>query len=145
MRFGYTILYVEDVARAIDFYERAFGLSRRFITDDVTYGEIETDDTPPSFAKHMTSRTVRWTPMIRPSHLPNTRWPANSPPPDAGVMTHAKHTLASQFIPGGYRRNDPAEQPAGVEIGFVADDVPAAWDAALAAGAMKVSPPETKP
>ena len=31
MRFGYTILYVEDVARAIDFYERALGLTRRFL------------------------------------------------------------------------------------------------------------------
>ena len=106
MRFGYTILYVEDVAVAIDFYERAFGLSRRFITDDATYGEMETGNTTLSFAKH---------------------------------------TLASQFIPGGYRRNDPAEQPAGVEIGFVTDDVPAAWDTALAAGAAVASPPETKP
>ncbi|MBW3633691.1 MAG: VOC family protein [Chloroflexi bacterium] len=106
MRFGYTILYVEDVAVAIDFYERAFGLSRRFITDDATYGELETGDTTLSFAKH---------------------------------------TLASQFIPGGYRHNDPAEKPAGIEIGFVTDDVPAAWDAALAAGATVVSPPETKP
>jgi lactoylglutathione lyase len=106
MRFGYTILYVEDVVRAIDFYERAFGLSRRFIADDATYGELETGNTTLSFAKH---------------------------------------TLASQSIPGGYRRNDPAEQPPGIEIGFVTDDVPAAWDAALAAGATVVSPPKTKP
>jgi catechol 2,3-dioxygenase-like lactoylglutathione lyase family enzyme len=48
-------------------------------------------------------------------------------------------------ILAGYRRNDPAEPPAGVEIGFVTDDVPAAWDAALAAGAIVVSPPTTKP
>ena len=106
MRFGYTILYVDDVPRAIDFYERAFALSRRFITDDATYGEMDTGDTTLSFARH---------------------------------------ELASGFIPGGYRRNDPAEQPAGVEIGFVTDDVAAAWDAALAAGATIVSPPETKP
>lgn len=106
MRFGYTILYVEDVPRAIDFYERAFGLVRRFVTDDATYGEMDTGDTTLSFARH---------------------------------------TLAGESIPGGYRRNDPAEQPAGVEIGFVTDDVPAAWDTALAAGATVVSPPETKP
>jgi lactoylglutathione lyase len=106
MRLGYTILYVDDVARAIDFYERAFGLTRRFVTDDATYGEMETGDTTLSFAKH---------------------------------------TLVGDFIPGGYRRNDPAEPPAGVEIGFVTDDVPAAWDTALAAGAIGVSPPTTKP
>jgi uncharacterized glyoxalase superfamily protein PhnB len=106
MRLGYTILYVEDVARAIDFYERAFGLARRFVTDDGTYGEMETGETTLSFASH---------------------------------------TLAGGFIPGGYRRNDPTEPPAGVEIGLVTDDVPAAWNAALAAGATGVSPPETKP
>jgi lactoylglutathione lyase len=87
MRFGYTILYVEDVARAIDFYERAFGLARRFVTDDATYGEMETGETTLSFARH---------------------------------------TLVGGFIPGGYRRNDPAEPPAGVEIGFITDDVAAA-------------------
>jgi lactoylglutathione lyase len=106
MRFGYTILYVDDVARAIDFYERAFGLTCRFVADDATYGEMETGETTLSFARH---------------------------------------TLVGESIPGGYRRNDPAEPPAGVEIGFVTDDVAAAWDAALAAGAIVVSPPKTKP
>jgi lactoylglutathione lyase len=106
MRFGYTILYVEDVSRAIDFYERAFGLTRRFLAEDATYGEMETGDTTLSFASH---------------------------------------ALARESIPGGYRRNDLAEPPAGVEIAFVTDDVPAAWDTALAAGAVVVSPPTTKP
>jgi uncharacterized glyoxalase superfamily protein PhnB len=106
MRFGYTILYVEDVSRAIDFYERAFGLARRFVTDDATYGEMETGDTTLSFASH---------------------------------------SLVGGSLPGGYRHNDPAEPPAGVEIGFVTVDVAAAWDAALAAGAIVVSPPTTKP
>lgn len=106
MRFGYTILYVEDVPAALGFYERAFGLSRRFISDDADYGELETGET---------------------------------------TLAFAKHTLAGSFLPGGYRRNDPAEQPAGIEIGFVADDVPAAWDRALAAGAVKVTSPQTKP
>lgn len=31
MKFGYTILYVQDVAEAVQFYELAFGLERRFI------------------------------------------------------------------------------------------------------------------
>ena len=106
MRFGYTILYVESVTQAVDFYERAFGLTRRFVTDDGSYGEMETGDTTLSFATH---------------------------------------TLVSELFPDGYRRNDPVEPPVGVEIGFVTDDVAAAWDTALAAGAIVVSPPTTKP
>lgn len=49
---GYTILYVEDVAAALDFYERAFGLARRFFHDDggKCYGELETGATRLAFA-----------------------------------------------------------------------------------------------
>ncbi|MCC2629011.1 MAG: glyoxalase/bleomycin resistance protein/dioxygenase superfamily protein 18 [Thermomicrobiales bacterium] len=52
MRFGYTILYVDDVSRAIDFYGRARRRARRFVSDDATYGEMETGDTTLSFASH---------------------------------------------------------------------------------------------
>lgn len=31
MKLGYTIVYVADVPTTIDFYERAFGLKRRFL------------------------------------------------------------------------------------------------------------------
>ena len=31
MRLGYIIVYVPDVPAALDFYERAFGLERRFL------------------------------------------------------------------------------------------------------------------
>ena len=32
IEFGYTITYVTDVDVAISFFERAFGMSRKFIT-----------------------------------------------------------------------------------------------------------------
>jgi catechol 2,3-dioxygenase-like lactoylglutathione lyase family enzyme len=41
---GYVILYVNDVATSLAFYEKAFGLARRFFHDDngKAYGELET-------------------------------------------------------------------------------------------------------
>lgn len=39
---GYTIVYVPDVPAALAFYERAFGLSRRFVDESGNYGELET-------------------------------------------------------------------------------------------------------
>jgi len=48
--FGYTIVHVPDVAAAIDFYERAFGLSRRFLHESNQYGEMETGATALAFA-----------------------------------------------------------------------------------------------
>lgn len=50
MRFGYTILYVPDVAATVAFYEAAFGLSRRFLDDSGMYAEMETGATALAFA-----------------------------------------------------------------------------------------------
>ena len=52
MKFGYTIVYVPDVAASLAFYERAFGLKRRFLHDSGTYGELETGETALAFAAH---------------------------------------------------------------------------------------------
>ncbi len=49
-RLGWVIVYVSDVAAAIDFHERAFGLSRRFVADDHSYGELDTGSTTLAFA-----------------------------------------------------------------------------------------------
>ena len=50
VKFGYTILYVEDVEKSIEFYENAFGFSRKFITPENDYGELSTGETTISFA-----------------------------------------------------------------------------------------------
>jgi lactoylglutathione lyase len=41
---GYVILCVKDVGASLDFYEQAFGLSRRFFNEEggKAYGELET-------------------------------------------------------------------------------------------------------
>jgi lactoylglutathione lyase len=106
MRFGYTIVYVADVTQAIDFYERAFALTRRFVAEDGSYGELETGAT---------------------------------------TLALASYDLVGSVVPGGVRRHDSSSEPAAVEIGFVTDDVAAAWDHALAAGATAVLRPVVKP
>ena len=45
VKFGYTILYVEDVEKSIAFYENAFGFSRKFVTPEKDYGELITGET----------------------------------------------------------------------------------------------------
>jgi lactoylglutathione lyase len=52
VRFGYTILYVEDVPRSLDFYARAFGLERRFLHESGQYAELETGATALAFAAY---------------------------------------------------------------------------------------------
>jgi lactoylglutathione lyase len=52
MHFGYTILYVPDVQAAVEFYEHAFGLKRRFVHESGQYAEMETGTTTLSFASN---------------------------------------------------------------------------------------------
>ena len=106
MRFGYTIAYVHEVERSVVFYERAFGLKRRFVDESGHYAEMETGET---------------------------------------TLAFASNELGHSNLPSGFRENDPAEPPAGVEIAFVAEDVGAAFQSALEAGATKVAEPKMKP
>lgn len=50
IKFAYTILYVQDVTKSIEFYENAFGFTRKFITPDNDYGELLVGETTLSFA-----------------------------------------------------------------------------------------------
>lgn len=52
MKFGYTIVYVPDVAASLNFFEHAFGFSRRFLDESGTYGELDTGATTLAFADH---------------------------------------------------------------------------------------------
>jgi lactoylglutathione lyase len=47
---GWVIVYVPDVAAAIDFYEQAFGLERKMLAPDATFGELQTGSTTLAFA-----------------------------------------------------------------------------------------------
>lgn len=50
MRFAYAIVYVENVAATLAFYEAAFGFQRKFITPELDYGELHTGETTIAFA-----------------------------------------------------------------------------------------------
>jgi catechol 2,3-dioxygenase-like lactoylglutathione lyase family enzyme len=63
MRFGYTILYVDDVASTLDFYGKAFALPTRFLHDSGTYGELETGATALAFVSRTMMREMGKTPQ----------------------------------------------------------------------------------
>jgi catechol 2,3-dioxygenase-like lactoylglutathione lyase family enzyme len=51
MKFGYTIIYVPNVAASLAFFEKAFGLKTRFLHES-GYGELDTGETTLAFACH---------------------------------------------------------------------------------------------
>jgi lactoylglutathione lyase len=107
MRFRYTLLYVQDVAASLRFYEEAFGLKTRFLAEGGQYGELEVDG-----------------------------------PVSLGFVGNAQ---ALSNLPGGFLANHPRNQPGGFEVGFVTDDVAAAFAKAVAAGAAPAAAPTAKP
>ena len=61
------------------------------------------------------------------------------------TLAFASHQLGETNFAGGYEAVDTSAKPLGIEVGFVADDVPAAHAKAIAAGATELSAPKTKP
>jgi len=57
VHYAYTILYVEDVAKAMSFYKTVFGFEQRMITPAGDYGELNTGSTTLSFASLELGRT----------------------------------------------------------------------------------------
>jgi lactoylglutathione lyase len=106
MKLGYTIVYVADVPASLAFFERAFGLVRRFLHESGGYGELETGATALAFAQHAVAR----------------------------------NNLGQDYVAA-----DASRQPLGIEIGLVTDDVSAAFERAVAAGASGLAPPVIKP
>ena len=60
------------------------------------------------------------------------------------ILAFAANGLAKSNVPGGFRENNPHSLPAGFELAFVTDNVHAAYEQALAAGAFAVSAPTDK-
>ena len=52
MRFGGTVVYVDDVPATVDFYQRAFGLKVRFADEDLGYIDFETGGSSLAIAAH---------------------------------------------------------------------------------------------
>lgn len=54
MKLGYTLFYVDDVSKTMDFYEKAFGLKKGFSHEN-QYGEMVTGETKLGFVNHETA------------------------------------------------------------------------------------------
>ena len=62
----------------------------------------------------------------------------------ATALAFAAHELGADNLPNGYIKADDT-LPLGIEIALVSDDVGAAFDKAVAAGAQAIKPPMAKP
>jgi len=50
IQYAYTILYVQDVAQTMKFYQEAFGFKQKLLTPEQDYGEVHSGTTTLAFA-----------------------------------------------------------------------------------------------
>jgi catechol 2,3-dioxygenase-like lactoylglutathione lyase family enzyme len=114
MKFGYTIIYVGDVAASIAFFEKAFGLHRRFLHESGMYGELDTGATALSFASH----------ELGAAHFPEGYVRADASPLPLGMeialVTHDVAAAHARAIEAGARElKAPQAMPWGQTVSYV--------------------------
>ena len=114
VRLGYVIVYVPDVTRAVDFYERAFGLQRRFIHESAQYAELETGATALGFADERATTTCH-------SFLPNRAEQKAAGAEVAFVVDDVRAAFDKAVLNGATPVVEPVDKPWGQTISYVRD------------------------
>ena len=114
MKFGYTILYVNDVEQTMRFYEAAFGLIRRFIHEG-GYAEMDTGDTTLAFASFEVAQAAGLSflePSVDgPSHAVEL----------AFVTDDVAAAFAQAVLAGAESVAEPTQKPWGQIVSYVRD------------------------
>lgn len=116
VKFAYTILYVSDVTKSVEFYENAFGFKRKFITPHNDYGEIMAGETTLSFASKILAN----------SNLKNGFLESDLSQKPFGIelgftTENVEETVEKSVSSGGYLLEKPKQKPWGQTVAYVRD------------------------
>jgi predicted enzyme related to lactoylglutathione lyase len=112
MRFGATVLYVNDVPAAIDFYRRAFGLPVRFHDETLGFAELETGGSTLAIASHSVGELLM---------------PGAYSPPEGGQPTGVEIAFLTDNVPKAFAKviaegaapiAAPKRMPWGLEVAY---------------------------
>lgn len=116
IKFAYTILYVQDVAKAIEFYESAFGFTRKFVTPENDYGELLVGETTLSFASILLAKS-NLTNGFRESSLADKPFGI-----EIGFTTdQVEETVATAINAGATIVEHPTTKPWGQVVAYIRD------------------------
>ena len=116
IKFAYTILYVKDVATAMNFYKNVFRLELKLSTPDNSYGEMQTGNTTLSFASFSMAKDifndqfVESSPVQKPFGI------------EIGFATdNVENTLQTAIAAGATLVQQPKTKPWGQVVAYVRD------------------------
>ena len=113
---GYLILYVPKVEEAMEFYEGAFGFTRRMLHESGSYGELETGPTALAFCDEtaMADTIPNGFTHARPEGQPGAF--------EIGIVTDDVEAQYSKALAhGADPAVPPAEKPWGQTVSYVRD------------------------
>ena len=116
IKFGYTIFYVTDVTKSIEFYEQAFGFTRKFITPEGDYGEMLTGETTISFASTEFANSNLEGGFIQ-SEINNQPFGI-----EIGLLTPDVSIAITKAIAAGAKLiSEPTQKPWGQTVAYIRD------------------------
>jgi catechol 2,3-dioxygenase-like lactoylglutathione lyase family enzyme len=113
-RLGACIIYVPEVAATVAFYERAFGMKRRFVSEKQEYGELE-GDAPLAFAQEsfVRSNGLEFQPA---------RKEAPAPPFEVVLVYDDVAAAVGRAVEAGAKLvSEPKQKPWGQTVAYVKD------------------------
>jgi len=114
MKLGYVIIYVPDLIKTMEFYEKAFALTRKFVHES-GYAELSTGSTTLAFA----TEKLRDSNGVETSDNRSTLKPAGVEIAFVTVDVHAAYEMA--VAAGAHPYKKPESKPWGQVVGYVRD------------------------
>ncbi len=115
MKLGYTIIYVENVVKTIEFYQKAFGIKLRFLHESNEYAEMETGETTLSFASNSMAERNGF--AIRENSAKDIAAGFEI----AFVTDNPKENYAKAIKNGAFPISEPTKKPWGQVVSYVRD------------------------
>lgn len=115
MKLAYVIAYVPDVAAAVGFWERAFGIGARMVHESGTYAELDTGATTLAFVAEdqIADQGLRFT---------RNRPTADAPGIELGLaVDDVPAAWARALGAGATPASPPAVKPWGQTVAYVRD------------------------
>lgn len=115
MKLGYAILYVDNVISTVAFYEKAFGMQRKFVHDSETYAEMATGSTRLAFVAKALAKEND----LDFGQLKNMSEP---PPFELALVSDDVEASYQKAINNGAEQlKNPIQKPWGQVVGYVKD------------------------
>jgi len=113
MKFGYTIIYVENVETTLEFYQQAFGVSQKMLHETGGYGELDTGETILAFASFSALKEIGKQPKPMDANAPNF---------EVAFTTHNVAKAVDKAVAAGAKLvSAPQDMPWGQVVAYVSD------------------------